>query len=139
MVSKTLEKEEIKEIIDEKNIESLRNAEIEELEGLFEDEGEPQYQFAKIFFTADKKNINFIFRGSKRQLISMPKVEIGENMIIDEFGLEENDLMLEELVFIIKQESVSLNGEGRKERIRFIGKNEDTKKKGLLKALGIGG
>ena len=60
-------------------------------------------------------------------------------MIIDEFGLDIDDLQIEELIYTIKQESVSINGEGRKEAPKFVGKGEDEgKKKGILKALGLG-
>lgn len=111
-----------------------KKLEIEELEGLFEDEGDPQYQFAKLFYETDN-NINFKTDLDKIQLRGMPKVEIAENIIIDEFGLDKEDLNIEKLILTVKQEAVSKKRLGRVEAPKFIGKGEETKKKGFLQRL----
>lgn len=118
----------------EKISEEEKNAEIEELEGLFEDEGDPQFQFAKLFYEKDK-NLRMKTDLDKVQLRSIPKVEIVESFLESEYGLEEGELKIGELVELVMQEAISKKREGRKEAPKFIGKGEETKKRGLLAKL----
>jgi hypothetical protein len=122
-------KEKLSKISDEQ-----KQQEIEELEGLFEDEGDPQFQFAKLFYERDK-NINFKTDLDKTQLRCMPKAEIAESFIIDEYDLDKDDLKIESLILMIKEEAVSKKRLGRVEAPKFISRGEEIKKKGLLQRI----
>jgi hypothetical protein len=129
--TKNKQKEELKE---DKLSDEEKNVEIEELEGLFEDEGDPQFQFAKLFYEVDK-NLRMKTDLDKTQLRCIPKAEIAESFIIDEYGLDKDDLKIEELIGFVMQEAVSKKRKGREEAPKFISRGEDVKKKGLLAKL----
>jgi hypothetical protein len=134
---KKFTKEELEKLIpedDKKLSDEDKQREIEELEGLWEDEGDPQFQFAKLFYERDK-NINFKTDLDKTQLRAIPKAEIAESFIIDEYGLEVDDLKINELIVNVKEEAVSKKRLGRIEAPKFISRGEEVKKKGLLQRI----
>lgn len=123
-------------MVDEKELkitDKEKNKEIEELDSLFEDEGDPQFQYAKLFYESDE-NINFKTDLDKGQLRSMPVAEIGEKLIKDEFDV---DVELNILIKTIKEEAVSKKRKGREEAPKFINRGEEQKKKGILKYFGL--
>ena len=119
----------------EKEISDAERAkEIEELDSLFEDEGDPKFQFSKIFYEGNDRQLSFIADLDRHQIKSMPKAESGESIIKEEFDV---DFDLTSLIRNIKEDSVSKNREGRKEGIKFASGGEEEKKKGILRALGL--
>jgi hypothetical protein len=119
---------------DKKLSDDEKKREIEELEGLWEDEGDPQFQFAKLFYEVDK-NLRMKTDLDKTQLRCIPKAEIAESFIIDEYDLDKDDLKIEELINYVMQEAVSKKRLGRVEAPKFISRGEEVKKKSLLQRI----